>query len=232
MAYHFQPQADSSDDEQVDITSWQTAARPKSASAPVATMNGATHSQPKARPRSTMSHSNGSASEGDVDEEQGDGAVLGSDMPHSSNVQQAEPTTSKSESSEASLTAPSFTFLNQTVSSSSSSNEKDLLQSELRPEAQKSRVLAPIIPRIRPEDMDDDVLDFTTGGDVVRSVIEEMAGKHGDTWYRVEYADFRVHEVSLAVLSQSLHRVLHARHDVEACSPSSILQCKRTHFEE
>ena len=29
MAYHFQPQADSSDDEQVDISAWQTGAEPK-----------------------------------------------------------------------------------------------------------------------------------------------------------------------------------------------------------
>lgn len=41
MAFHFQPQADSSDDEQVDLTAWQSDARPKSRRAPIGGMDGA-----------------------------------------------------------------------------------------------------------------------------------------------------------------------------------------------
>lgn len=41
MAFHFQPQADSSDDEQVDLSAWKAGSKSKAQNAPVAQLDGA-----------------------------------------------------------------------------------------------------------------------------------------------------------------------------------------------
>ena len=59
--------------------------------------------------------------------------------------------------------------------------------------------LVPIVSRSRIEH-DDDVIDMTAGGDVMRRILEELEGKRGAVVYRVEMGDYGVEEVSCCQL--------------------------------
>lgn len=229
MAFHFQPQADSSDDEQVDLTAWQTGARPHATVAPRAAANDPAeeehHAYLQAPNSDAASPSNLESNlpdgeavkdedevvsipeipdlpEQEVEEEQADDS--NNVIAFSSNNDSASsrpPTTSReqSESRKRKRGRPSAGFTSINQRASPSPPASDKEGS-----AMSGRVLVPVIPRVEAEELDSDVEDFTKGRNRVRLIKREVAGEYGEIGYVVEFKDLRLEEVCVGSLTSLL----------------------------
>ena len=235
MAFHFQPQPDSSDDEQVDISTWQTGAKPGRRSpalpAPVAPMGGRERDDDEGeidfstwqKPTTmTSARATGSGAESaPVDDDDGEVQVVEGDVPDdvddvtdNSDVVELTDTRDRSTSRKRKRQAESFvstgfTSINNPARAVSAPSEDDLStpaeqvtsrtrRSNKETNGSGQRKLVPIIPQVEIDD--DEILDFTAGGDVVRRVKKEIKNRDGDLLYTVEFEDRHVEQVRSAAL--------------------------------
>ena len=206
MSFHFQPQADSSDEEEaVDISAWKSGA-----SKPV-------QEQPTSPPKAALEMMDELANEigddGDGDEIgtfQGD---LNGDVPEAAEGQEPE-----AKEDQVSFVSSGFTSVNKpaptqapvTLPESSEDEQPTPSRLELptrtrraasKPavaEKSTARVLVPVIPRLDLDSSEaDEIIDYTAGNDVVRRVKKELKPRRGDNIYVVEFEDRHVEQVSL-----------------------------------
>ena len=78
--------------------------------------------------------------------------------------------------------------------SSAADEEEDVAEDE-PDDAPEAVAMAAVVALPQEELSDDDVLDFTTGDDVVRRVMKELRPRDGRVMYRVEFEDRHVEEV-------------------------------------
>lgn len=216
MAFHFQPQADSSDEEeQVDLSSWQTGAKPQRGTSPpaaaVAVMQELAGEEDVEDSNALSAFASGalatmSGAGDEADEE--DGAIAIDDSATPDIASSTNESRTRNGKSTTPFVSPGFTSINKPAPASPPSSEEDDRATEKiisqcrrttsrgRP-TKRQRVLVPIIPRVELDsDEEAEIIDFTTGGDVVRRVKKELRDRDGDLQYRVEFEDRRVEEVS------------------------------------
>lgn len=206
MSFHFQPQADSSDEEAaVDISAWKSGgSRPAQASAP---------SPPEAALQ-IMDELAGQLGE------EADGEEIGTfqgDL-NGAGQQAANEEESEEEVEEVPFVSSGFTSISKparataTIALPDSSEDEEptptqvKLPSRAKRGAAKSvtahkdsraRVLVPVIPRVELDSSEaDEIIDFTAGNDVVRRVKKEIKKRRGVVVYQVEFEDRHVEEVS------------------------------------
>jgi len=224
MSFHFQPAADSSDEDEVDLSAWQGAAtkKPKASPrppppAPVAptapmyapagdeededNINISTFQQPQTA-RSSTGPEIVNLDDDEDDEPMGLSIDGGEDKSESETPQIISDTRTPARSA-APRVSSGFTSINRpTRATSSRSQSAELFVRESRPknkQKEKARVkLVPIVDKA--EGDDDDVLDYTTGGDVVLLVKKELPSRRGKVRYMVEFEDFTVREVRFLFL--------------------------------
>lgn len=225
MAFHFQPQADSSDDEQVDLTAWQTGSRSKPPPAPVATMDGAAEEEDTDVIHVSARTTNGDAAfanrsnreDGGEDEEEAIEIPDVPDLPEENGVaitdndtdtergatprEQSESRKCKRQQPADAFISPSFTTINKRASPASSEEELSRLaerknRRSTRSAGKKGRYV-PVIPRVDLDELGDVILDFTAGRNVVRMVKKEITSEDGDITYKVELVDRHVEEVRM-----------------------------------
>ena len=222
MSFHFQPQADSSDEEDaVNISAWKSGA-PKSAQRPLLSPPTAAieimDEIVEAINNEDEDEDDTAVFEGDLnnraeqsEDDKVDGEVEEKDKPDTIAVPAFTPVNkstrsqapiSLSESSEAELGFPENIKMqlptrarNQTGRSTSGSS---------RTQKKAARVLVPVIPRLELDSSEaEEIIDFTAGSDVVRRVKREINAKYGDVVYQVEFEDRHVEEVSQFPFSSS-----------------------------
>ena len=222
MAFHFQPQADSSDeDEQVDLSSWQTGAKPpRRPSPPAAAMavmdeladeDDGEVEDPLAAFRSGGQGTEPGDDDEDIEEEDGttdqDGKIAIDDSATPDITSSGKESKTRKRKGTTPFVSPGFTSINNPAPNSPPSSEEDALDAtELAPRRGRSGTgrtpvkrkarLVPIIPRVQLDsDEEAEIIDFTAGGDVVRRVKKESRGRGGDLLYKVEFEDRHVEEV-------------------------------------
>jgi hypothetical protein len=199
MSFHFQPQADSSDEEEaVDIAAWKSGV-PKPAPA-----------QPPSSPTAAIEIMDELANEID-NEDGGEMASFQGDL----NGDSSENADKKD--GQVPFISSGFTFVNKPAPVQAPISLLDSEDEQPSPGQMKlptrtrrgtskpattqkkgSRVLVPVIPRIELDSSEaDEIIDFTAGNDVVRRVLKERKGRDGDIVYKVEFEDRHVEEVSL-----------------------------------
>jgi hypothetical protein len=210
MSFHFQPQADSSDEEQVDISTWQGKAdgstQASERPAPTAPMVVQDEGEEDDDDRPLFMNVDGAMDVGEAEEaddndvedaqdDQGGSPDVEDNDSDVIEVQQA-PRTAKTKGKRESQPSRSsgFTSVNAPiqVSSASSSDDDDTVTKSSR-----TRQLVPVIPHDEvDEDEREEYIDFTAGGDVVRRVLKEIKGRRRNILYKVEFQDYHVDEVS------------------------------------
>lgn len=215
MSFHFQPQADSSDEEAaVDISAWKSgAAKPAQDRPP---------SPPTAALEIMDELAGQLGEEDDDDEEEEEIGTFQGDLDGT-----AEPAANGDESEEEVEEVPfvssGFTSVNKparkqvaiALPDSSEDEQPTPTQVKLPSRAKRgtakpnaaqnkaaatARVLVPVIPRLDLDSSEaDEIIDFTPGNDVVRRVKKEIKKKRGVSVYQVEFEDRHVEEVSLSV---------------------------------
>ena len=205
MSFHFQPQADSSDEEEaVDISAWKSGA-PKPAPA-----------QPPSPPTAAIEIMDELANE--INNEDGGDEMAQFHGDLKGDAEEAEEVKDDGEEeNEVPFISPGFTTVNKPAPSQAPISLPDSedeqpspgqikLPTRTRRAASKPvptqkkgpRVLVPVIPRIELDSSEaDEIIDFTAGRDVVRRVLKERKGRGRDIVYKVEFEDRHVEEVSL-----------------------------------
>ncbi|KAK5164948.1 uncharacterized protein LTR77_009613 [Saxophila tyrrhenica] len=209
MSFHFEPQADSSDDEgQLDLSAWQGAAKPAVQRPPVARMQANDEDmgdQDIQVDEATYATASGALQEdSDEQEDAADGNGDGdrseeeaSPVLEISSVSESSDTRKRQRSGQQNGASSSFTAINQPVTLSSDSDSEGGQQSTSISSSKGQRQLVPVISRRLPSDAGDleDYEDFTAGGEVVRRVMKELKNGQMDIAYRVEFEDLHVEEI-------------------------------------
>lgn len=204
MSFHFQPQADSSDEEEaVDISAWKSGA-PKPVLA-----------QPSSPPTAAIEIMDELANEIE-NGDSGDMASFQGDL-NGDGAENADKRDDAEGEEQVPFISPGFTSVNKPapvqapISLLESEDEQPspgqmglptrTRRASLKPAATQKkgpRVLVPVIPRIELDSSEaDEIIDFTIGNDVVRRVLKEREGRDGDIVYKVEFEDRHVEQVSL-----------------------------------
>jgi hypothetical protein len=214
MSFHFQPEADSSDEEgQVDLAAWQGAAKPKPESpaqrAPEGPFQGQTDEDNEEDiANGTNAGALDDPEDADNPEEQADEDEDAGEEADDNDSDAIEIRDSRSASSKASNKRQSnvrqsnistgFTSMNEPVEVSSRDSSEDELAST--PTLQTQRRIVPVIPRGEVDSNERaEFEDFTTGGDVVRRVLKETNVHGREVLYKVEFEDLHVDEVRFAI---------------------------------
>ncbi len=214
MSYHFQRQADSSDDEQeqVDISAWQGAAsgKPKSPAkrAPVVPMMGGTEQEADQAIADFMHATNGTNG-GAVDalEDEEESVQLDNDLEVAHNakdndsdgigvvqVRTVSPKPTRGGRPRRANRTVGFTPINKQVSSTARGDSEDA--SIFKPTQRK---VIPVIPRLEVDANERvEFEDYTAGGDTVRRIIRQLKRRDGAAIYRVEFEDWHAEDVSSA----------------------------------
>ena len=227
MSFHFQPQADSSDEgEAVDISAW-TSGAPKPA-----------RTQPPSPPTAAIEIMDEFAEAiNNEDEDEADTAVFQGDLndgAEQSEDDQVDGEEEQEEEEQDGIVVSGFNPVNKAIRTQAPISLPEFSEDELStPEKQKqklqlptrtrransrpsrtqskvARVLVPVIPRLELDSSEaEEIIDFTAGSDVVRRVKKEVNGRDGDIVYQVEFEDRHVEEVStLSFLSTRRCKVL------------------------
>ncbi len=214
MAFHFQPQGHSSDEEAVDLTSWKAGTKKSSPPIPFATINGAASEDEDELviPESLEVDAgvlSGEQLEGDGGGERGDDdedevVIISDARARSKELDDVEdsvvtPELSVTDEPDDEPFGPSFTAVNRSKPQSRSEPVDE--SSTVEQLERNGRILVPIITPASLEELNDDILDFTTGSDVVRKVNGETKSRSGSYWYQVEFQDRHVEEVSNVIYS-------------------------------
>ena len=210
MSFHFQPQADSSDEENaVDISAWKSSA-PKP-----------TQRQPPSPPTAALEIMDEIAEAiNNEDEEEDADAVSQGDLNGGAEDVEDEQVDGEEEEEQEAITVPAFTPVNKGTRSqapiSLPESSDDEVDSKLelptrtrrstsrratsRPlitQTKAAQVLVPVIPRLELDSSEaDEIIDFTAGSDVVRRIKKEVQERDGDVVYQVEFEDRHVEKVS------------------------------------
>jgi hypothetical protein len=214
MSFHFQAQGDSSDEEQVDLTSWQSTAKSAGQQrAPVARVQAQTDEEiidgqvmaeldaaiPPTASGALQVDSNDEgddAQDGGEDEQSEDNDIVELKVDSAS---ESQDTRNRRSNTHWSLMQSGFTSVNQPVSGVSSDESDRTMRKNGASVSKKQRKLVPAIPRsqLDPEEREE-FQDFTAGGDVVRKVLKELKDGRRDIVYKVEFEDLHVEEVRYA----------------------------------
>jgi len=192
MSFNFQPHADSSDEEAggVDLSAWKQGAKKAQASASQA---------PRQAPAPTAPMIG-------LDDDSSSDDVLATNVAAFSAGSASKRKRSTPPAARASPPRVSFTSINQPTPRPSTSTPVVEGQSasditvavegaddEEESATRASIPLVPILPRV--DLIDEEVVDFTAGDDVVRSVLQELGGDDGLMSYKVEFEDRFVDQV-------------------------------------
>ena len=222
MAFHFQPSADLSDDEdnQIDLSAWQTTTTatrksPPPAAAIAPTFNGNAEDEEEDDADAIDMSTWASPADGVVA-----GAVEDVDIDVEELVAAAPVTVEQGEDGEEDkssrkrkrrsqsevLLSSSFTSINKPIPDPTpeEENEEDETPAPTRTSRSPTRLrdtsgrrsgrLVPVV-LLDSEPEDDEIMDFTAGNDVARRVMKEVTVGKGDVRYRVEFEDRHVEEV-------------------------------------
>ena len=208
MSFHFQPQADSSDEEEaVDISAWKSGAVAATAA----------QEQAPSPPEAAIQVMDELASALNDPEEQDEIAPFQGDLDGAADVADSQEEDEDEEQEEPTFQSSGFTSVNKPariqaeISLPESSDDEAVSPSQLKlpnrtrqaaGPSQAARMLVPVIPRLELSSSEaEDIIDFTAGDDVVRRVKKEVNGRGGDVVYLVEFEDRHVEEVSYFVIS-------------------------------
>lgn len=227
MSYHFQPQADSSDEEGVDLSAWKDGAKSNQSSsktqAPIAPMQSFQEASTEEDVTKFMDVANGIAAkmgeEADDDDddddegEDGNGAIGSRRMSldvQDSDIEEVAATARPHERvrKQTERTVSSgFTAINAPSQRTSRSRDEEEVV-----EQGPARILREVVPRLVPLPLDSEELaefeDFTSGGDVVRKVLRDLDPAGGQLQYEVEFEDLHVEKVSLIAWMHSVRVAL------------------------
>jgi hypothetical protein len=212
MSFHFQPQADSSDEEEtVDISTWKSSA-PKPA-------NRLSPSPPTAAIEVMNELAEAIKNE---DDEEDESAIFQGDLINRAEPSEDDKIDGEEEEEQDAIVVSAFNPVNKATRTQApislpESNEDELGTPEKQKQKQKlqlptrtrraksrpsrtpkeiPRVLVPVIPRLELDSSEaEEILDFTVGSDVVRRVKKELQGRDGDIVYQVEFEDRHAEEV-------------------------------------
>ena len=229
MSFHFQPQADSSEDEeQVDLATWQTGAAQKQKS-PInaaAVDVGEEEADEEDKDEEQLSAfmdpasnddvqaaDSGANEEEDADEDEeepqvGEDFLVLSDNDEVIELDSPRDASAKPGRKRQSLpfVSPGFTSINAPVQISSGEDESESQDEEIEVSRNGRKVVVPIVPRIQLDsEEEEEIEDFTKGGDVVRKVLKETKEGRRGVKYTVEFGDWHVEAVSF---SYSISRML------------------------
>ncbi|KAK3698879.1 hypothetical protein LTR37_016756 [Vermiconidia calcicola] len=226
MSFHFQPQADSSEDEeQVDLATWQTGAAQKQKS-PInaaAVDVGEEEADEEDKDEEQLSAfmdpasnddvqaaDSGANEEEDADEDEeepqvGEDFLVLSDNDEVIELDSPRDASAKPGRKRQSLpfVSPGFTSINAPVQISSGEDESESQDEEIEVSRNGRKVVVPIVPRIQLDsEEEEEIEDFTKGGDVVRKVLKETKEGRRGVKYTVEFGDWHVEAIPFEELLQ------------------------------
>ena len=207
MSFHFQPQADSSDEEEaVDISAWKSG-KPKPA-----------RQQPTSPPKAALEIMDELANEIGTDDNGNEIGTLQGDLNGDVSEAAEESEPAEEEGDQVLIVSSGFTSVNKSAPTQAPITLPDSSEDE-RPtpnrlelptrtrrttskpaaaEKKAARVLVPVIPRLELDSSEaDEIIDYTAGNDIVRRVKKELDRRRGDNVYVVEFEDRHVEQVSL-----------------------------------
>lgn len=226
MSFHFQPQADSSDEEEaVDISAWKSGnSKP------------AMQQRPPSPPEAALEIMDELADQVNDEDEPEDIGTFQGDLNDAAdevvNEQEAEEVDEAEEEEAVPFASLGFTSVNKparpqvAITLPESSEDEQPTPSQMRlptrtrrstskpatVNKQATRILVPVIPRLELDSSEaDEIIDFTVGNDVVRRVKKELKRRRGENVYVVEFDDRHVEEVSplsLLIYPGLFHAVL------------------------